>query len=557
MPDAEVNIVNNRINVESVKYAGRAAQVAGHTKFRAKPGFSVPASPYNAERVAWAFRGLDVKFDQAFLDLWLTWKSFDDANERRGEALVYREETKAWPHQATCTAYGLRVPYAMFDCAVGTGKSKVVIDIIENREDIRRVLIVGTKKSSSVWPGQFEQHSWSEFEPVMLTPPMTMDERAERLAEELAKPRRTPLIIVTNYSGLQPDFGTNKRENKFATLIMNTEWDATFADESQNIKGWTSEISLQFDKLRRVSKYRYCLSGTPMPSGPLDVPGQLRFLDPGIFPTLAGVKDSYVQYGGYMNMQVLGYKNMAEFSEKLGRVTVHVPASVLNLPEPIRTFVPVTLSKRARKVYDTIERDYAMDYGDGTATMTNNSLTKRLRLQQITSGLLVAEELDTGTRVETEIDEEKYETLLDLIDSLPPDEPLVVFGNFHHDLNMVKKAAERSKRTYMELSGRSDDLEAWKTATSGEILAVQIRSGGVGIDLTRAHIAVYVSINESWGDYTQSEGRLNRPGQKYTCVLYYLIAKNTVDVAVHAIVRNKKDMNAAIREYIKAKYEKV
>lgn len=553
MSDVTVYIKNNRINVETVKYIQNAKQVAGRTNFTSRSGFSVPASPYFAERVAFAFRGCDVAFDQEFLDLWNVYNNFNKID--RNIIQNYRNDEGAWPHQRQVTSFALQVPFAMFDVATGAGKSRIAIDLIENLPT-KRVLIVGTRKSSSVWPLQFEKHSWSEYEPVMLMAPLTMTERAEQLKIELDKIRRLPLIVVTNYSGLLPEVGN--KPNPFANLILNTEWDIVIADESQNIKGWTSAVSLQFDKLRPMAKRRYCMSGTMLPHGPLDAPAQLRFLDPGIFPTIKGFKDDYVKYGGYMNMQVLGYKNQQEFSERLGRVAIHIPKSVLELTEPVRTRIPVKIDKKARRIYDALESELAVALGDGDVTIVNNTLTLRLRLQQLASGVLAVENLESGETHIEYVDDSKKDTLIEVLESIPEDEPIVVFGKFHTDLDQIHEAAKKAGRAAMELSGRRDDLAEWQGKRGGEVLAVQIAAGGVGIDLTRSQYAVYFAMTESYGDLIQTESRLHRPtewrGREEPVFLYYLVAENTVEIPIYSIVEHKGKVNDLIREYMREKY---
>ena len=74
-----------------------------------------------------------------------------------------------------------------------------------------------------------------------------------------------------------------------------------------------------------------------------------------------------------------------------------VPKSVLNLPEPIVTEVPVTLSAAERKAYTLMETKLRVELTDAEGNLTEANativLTKILRLTQIAAGHVT---LETG-----------------------------------------------------------------------------------------------------------------------------------------------------------------
>jgi SNF2 family DNA or RNA helicase len=126
-----------------------------------------------------------------------------------------------------------------------------------------------------------------------------------------------------------------------------------------------------------------------------------------------------------------------------------------------------------------------------------------------------------------------------------------VFCRFVQDLATVRSVARVQKRTSFELSGRYKELEQWKNDTTGSVFAVQIQSGGLGIDLTRAHYCVYYSVGFSLGEYEQSQARVHRPGQKETVTYIKLIVRNTVDEKVYKALVEKKNVVEAVLAEIK------
>ena len=145
-----------------------------------------------------------------------------------------------------------------------------------------------------------------------------------------------------------------------------------------------------------------------------------------------------------------------------------------------------------------------------------------IRLQQIVNGIVTD---DDGNR--TVVSDGKMKALVELFDEIPPEEPIVVFGRFHTDLDQIAEAAAQAKRTSTELSGRvhtPTELERWQDGAKN-VLAVQIQAGGVGINLTRARHAVWFTMPYSVAEYTQAEARLVRPGQERSVTFVRLLCE--------------------------------
>ena len=118
---------------------------------------------------------------------------------------------------------------------------------------------------------------------------------------------------------------------------------------------------------------------------------------------------------------------------------------------------------------------------------------------------------------------------------------MVVFCRFTRDIQTVHEVAAKLKQTSLELSGRYNQLARWQDGEA-PILAVQTQSGGVGIDLTRARVAIYYSLGLSLGDHLQSLARIHRPGQTRNVVYYYLLAEGTIDEKVSKALQSRKEV---------------
>jgi len=127
---------------------------------------------------------------------------------------------------------------------------------------------------------------------------------------------------------------------------------------------------------------------------------------------------------------------------------------------------------------------------------------------------------------------------------------------FIKDLDSVEALARDLKISYGEVSGRRKDLDRGRMPAGIDLMGVQVQSGGIGIDLTRASDAFWYSTGFSLGDYEQACARLHRPGQKRVVRHYHLICKNTVDETVHRAIASKANIVSKILEKLKNAGEK-
>ena len=312
-------------------------------------------------------------------------------------------------------------------------------------------------------------------------------------------------------------------------LLAKIKWTSLVMDESHKIKSAGSKCSRRAKYLadKNPEADRWCMTATPFANSPLDIYGQLRFMGV-VSGTWSQFRDRYAVTHPDRPNWVFNYKNLDELHNNVNRVSCRASSdSVLDLPEQVHIETPVQLNTVTRKLYKSLDEDFVASIQDKTVSV-DNPLTKLLRLQQITGGFYESNKIAKGTP-------EKAMALKEVIDH---DKPVVVFCRFTKDLEQV---AEVVGKTYLELSGKRNELDKWQKG-DGRVLGVQIKSGGAGIDLTRASLAVFYSIGYSLADYTQACGRLHRPGQMTTTIFHHLVAKDTVDEQVYKAIQGKQQI---------------
>ena len=373
-------------------------------------------------------------------------------------------------------------------------------------------------------------------------------QRADRLRKALLTAGNRTLIIVVNYDSVW--------RGELGKLIEATPWSAIVLDESHRIKAPGGKASRWLAKLatKHATAKRLCLTGTPMPHSPLDLYGQFRFLDTSVFgSSFTRMRSRYAECDMRFPSKVKRWRNQDELAAKLDSQSWRVTADeVLDLPDAIHDTISVPLSPATMRFYRELEKEMVAEIAAGTVTVSN-ALTKLLRLQQATSGYARTDELGT---VLIDGMPTKRQVLEDRLDDLAAPEPVVVFCRFRSDLDDVQAAARTLGREYAEVSGTRKDLERWQ-AGDATILGVQIQSGGVGIDLSRAAYAFYYSLGFSLGDYEQSLARLRRPGQTRCVRYYHLVAPGTVDEQVYVALRERRSVIEAVLRNLSPRKESV
>lgn len=443
-------------------------------------------------------------------------------------------KTRPWAHQVAAYWHARRLLEAgigaMLAMEMGTGKSKVAVDLICTLPRVSRVLILCPKSVVPVWGVQFERHSPREYTVTALSNGSVRQRAA--LVAALRKGAGSSggiTAIAVNYDAFWRP-GLLKELAAFAP-------DMLVCDESHRLQAPGGKASRSAATLAKKIRYRLALTGTPMSSGPMALYGQYRVIAPEVFGTsFSQFRYRYAVMGGFENKQVLGVRDEAAFSRKFHSVAFVAKADdVLDLPPAVDVRVSVSLSASAMKVYQEMDEEFIADVGEGLVT-ASNGLTRILRLMQITSGHVCTED---GTDVE--VDRSKREALADLIDGMGG-EPVAVFCLFRKDLQVVREVAAEAGLPYCEVSGSENTLSAWR----GGVIGVQIQSGSEGIDLTLARYAVYYSLNHSLFKYEQSRARIRRPGQTRPVTYYSLVAEGTVDEDIYLALERKQNVVEAV-----------
>lgn len=452
--------------------------------------------------------------------------------------------SKLWQHQEAAIQWMLDRLYGILDHGMGSGKTRTTLEYLRRLGPISRVLVCCPKAVIAAW--QKQVGLWFPEIRFLAVDQATRPAKEKALTAALAD--LSPLIVCVNYdSAWRLD------------VLEKTRWDVLVWDEIHRLKAangrasrWAARVCTKNPKARKVG-----LTGTLIPHSILDVQPIYRAVespDCTTFGTsIVRHRARYAVENPHQRGMVISWRNLDEAHAKIAATTHRVRSQdVLDLP-PIQFLdVTVELTPDEAALYREIETDFVAVVAAGTVTAAN-ALVKLLRLQQICGGSVRFDE----TPVARQIAEHpaKGSALADMLEDLPPSEPLVVFCRFTSDIALARKVCEASGRTVSELSGRANELDHWQAGKT-TVLIAQIQSGGIGIDLTRASYCVFVSLGYSLAEYEQAVARLHRPGQANHTRIYHLIAtirgRATVDGRVYEALRDRKEIVSAILDGFRA-----
>jgi SNF2 family DNA or RNA helicase len=474
-------------------------------------------------------------------------------------------KTALWPHQEDALQFMHGKPGVLLAHEMGAGKSLTTIARLEQLGAMR-VLILCPKSVVAVWPDQARQHATRDW--------WTWAGEVRGARGALANPnvtRRASALVNANVDAIalgRPFMAAVNYEASIAkpmdALLLGTEWDAVILDESHRIKapgGKQSRLAAKIcQRVRDRGGQIIALSGTPMSHSPLDLYAQLRAIDGGAtfgtnyqgFCKRFGAPKTIFAPGGVQRLVYEGLRPgmVDEFAQRAAPV-VHQATPDLGLLPVADVYRTFTLTPKAQRVYDRLEADGIAEMDEGVIT-AGNSMVVVLRLAQATGGFGV--DAQTGEPFELDGTPGKAKLLADVIADIPADEAVVVFCRLHSDLNAVRGVAEQAGRAYAELSGRRRDaLDGPRLAEGVQIAGVQVKSGGTGIDLTRARHGIYYSLGFELAEYEQSRKRLHRPGQTRHVVLTHLLAEGTVARAIYGGLRKRAAVVDAVLEHLQSK----
>lgn len=457
--------------------------------------------------------------------------------------------TKLKPMEHQLQAYDRFIDkdYGALFCEMGTGKTKIILDIIQNGPEGNTLVIAPNGLHLNWHHSEIPKHLDVDYACYCWKGTPTTKKAKQELADFMAHESPYKFFLV-NVEALRSTSGYKPVE----AFLKVKRHSHIIIDESTCIKNPKAAQTRACIKLAKMADKRWILNGTPITQGPLDLFSQCKFLSPDAIPyssytafksqfavetTITMQNRSFRKITGYRQLERLT-KEIEPFSLKLDK------KDCLDLPD--KTFIEqhVDMTKEQSRAYTDMKDLCMAQLESGEIITTTQALTKLLKLHQILTGFIIDDE---GTTIE--LPNNRIPRLLQIAETK---KPLVIFCAYRHNVVLVRKALSEAYGkdkvvTYYGDTSQDDRTAAVTRFQNGEAdFFIGTSAAAKGLTLHRADTTVYFSNNYSLETRLQSQDRIHRIGQTNRCTYIDLITPNTIDQMILAALEAKKDLATSV-----------
>lgn len=360
--------------------------------------------------------------------------------------------------------------------------------------------------------------------------------------------------------------GSQRARDELAELFQSRRCMLTF-DESTGIKNPQSLLAkyCMGELVKHAVRVRE-LNGTPMVQNALDYYAQLRLLGECAGMNQYAFRNRFCIMGGFMGRQIKGIRN----EDELGRILDSCSFRALkrdwrkDMPEQIPVPVHLEMTDAQWKHYTTMMDEFYALVGDDEEVSTDMVLTQRIKLQQISSCMLMKD--GRAFWLEQPKNNPKLNAALALMDS--GHGKMIVVYFFDPSGRMLIEEFEKQglKPAWITGGMEAHEIVEQKRRFNDDpdcrVLVGQIDQTSRGHTLLgkkgkdRCYRIFYYETSLSLMHVLQMNDRNHRGEQDETCYLYWPIASPIDQLNVDILTRKKTQaefMDAIVKEVRKGR----
>lgn len=336
-------------------------------------------------------------------------------------------------------------------------------------------------------------------------------------------------ILIINYDILDA-WGKYLRAINVSVMVT---------DECHYFKTPTSIRTKAVMKLGKVTPHIIALSGTPIENRPIEIFNAIKLIDPYLVSNRFAFGKKYcgATHNGF-GWDFSGASNTAELHTMLTESIMirRLKKDVLkDLPDKVRSFVPIALNNREE--YNTVENDF-IEY------------IKATKGEAAAAKVSVAETLVQIEYLKQAAVKGKMDSVINWVKNfLDTGAKLVLFATHK---TAIDRLMEEFKDEAVKIDGsvstanRQKAVEGFQNDHKIRLFVGNIEAAGVGLTLTAASNVAFIELPWTPGKLVQAEDRCHRIGQKYTVNIWYLLAEQTIEDDIAALLDSKRKVLDAV-----------
>ena len=339
-------------------------------------------------------------------------------------------------------------------------------------------------------------------------------------------------LILTSYGMVRSDEAKFKKKSWFLCVI----------DEAQNIKNPNTKQTRAIKNIKADN--RIALTGTPIENRLLDYWSIFDFTNTGYLKSRTEFKREYV--GKNLNTRALD--NLKIITKPFILRRLKTDKNIIDdLPEKIVNDVYCDLTDKQLKLYGEL-------VGNGLNSLEeDNSIKRKGQILKLITHLKQicnhpAQYLKKGSV--NVADSSKLELLIDIMANiLDAEEKVIVFTQYVEMGNIITEVClKKFNREVLFLHGslkreeREKIINNFQKSKSYPILIATLKTGGVGLNLTRAQNVIHYDLWWNPAVENQATDRAYRIGQDKDVMVYRFITKGTLEEKIDLILKNKLEL---------------
>ncbi|MFN3454917.1 MAG: DEAD/DEAH box helicase, partial [Pseudobdellovibrio sp.] len=346
----------------------------------------------------------------------------------------------------------------------------------------------------------------------------------------LAQANKKHKVIIATY-------GLLTEHEEFFNQVL---WDTIIFDEAQNLKNLSSKRTSSARVLK--AKFKLALSGTPLENNFMDFFSLSDLVLPGSMGSYKSFQENFGPGKSIDPTDVLHLKRkMKPIVLRRTKESVN-----LNLPRKLEESLRFDFTERQMEIY----KNLAISHNDqvnqiiqekGQASSQLAMLTALLRLRQACS--------DPSGIPQIKYDEStpKVSHIIECVkEHFEEGKSVLVFTQFLATLERLSGLFIENKISFETLHGgvsgknRREILERFQNSDKPQVLLMTLKTGGVGLNLTKASVVYHI---EPWWNpavENQATDRSHRLGQTNEVQVYRLLMKDSVEEKIELLKLKKK-----------------
>jgi len=501
------------------------------------------------------------KLTKETLDLW-----FDGA----------KFKTPPFKHQLASIAFALgeNLNNVMFLHGIGTGKTKISLDLLYLWNITGRTLVICPNSVIKTWKDEIERHT--DFSYIVL--------KGSREARWYKLTRKHADIWLINYEGLKL-IGADKNNGSYR---INPAYPKSFGfeciiiDECHKLKDPNTQFTKISQLFTKWSRYTILMTGTPIGRSVTDLFGQFLVLDNGkTFGTYYG---SFLKHY-FFKPSPFDYKWKPKrlckvcnelYTNKLNHLQMHklsfeqyeerYPGKEKTSEDVILDIISNKCLRYSRdecvdlpeKIYEVREIEPTPEQisitnkiilGIDIEEIKTNVEMHTQKLIQITGGFLIKDDY-----VVYEFQPNpKLNELEDIIEQI--EGKFIIYHQYIHESKMIGGLLKDKNIKYEMVNGtvknKEERIDNFIKNDSCRCLVAHPKTGGEGLNIQVANTSIFYS-NAYIGSILreQAEGRTHRTGQKHNCLFIDIVMNGTIDEILYNSLKNKTDYAKAVLNYL-------